>query len=262
MAGITRGAIGQSSRPSETLSAPAVDADPAAAAGALRASLIPSPAFEALEPLAAATVQRGTWRADPLFTFGSEAVTFFGLGGDDRLTGDSGWDWLEGGAGDDFIDAGAGNDVIWGGAGADYIRSGAGADTFIFVQGEIGTAGGPPNPVPNPDIISDFDPAAGDVIELYGFAYAPRIEAWTSGSRLMFPDGRSINLEYISPEQLAEYPGFFRMMPGPAPVAEPEAPGGPVFAVGDLTIAAGTTRTFLEDLGYHVALGKIGRAHV
>lgn len=257
MAGITRGAIGQSSRPSETLSAPAVDADPAVAAGALRASLIPSPAFEALEPLAAAPVQRGSWRADPLFTFGSGAVTFFGLGGDDRLTGDSGWDWLEGGAGDDFIDAGAGNDVIWGGAGADYIRSGAGADTFIFVQGEIGTAGGPPNPVPNPDIISDFDPAAGDVIELYGFAYAPRIEAWTSGSRLMFPDGRSINLEYISPEQLAAYPGFFRMMPGPAPVAEPEAPGGPVFAVGDLTIAAGTTTTFLEDLGYFVALGTL-----
>jgi Ca2+-binding RTX toxin-like protein len=257
MVGITKGAIRQLSRPSEPLSGLAIEDDPVAAASALRASLLPPPVLEALAPLAAAPVHRGTWRADPLTTYGSGAVTLFGLGGDDRLSGDSGWDWLEGGAGDDLIDAGAGNDIVWGGAGADFVRGGTGADTFIFVQGEIGTAGAQPSPVPNPDIISDFDPAAGDVIELYGFTYAPRLEAWNNGSRLMFPDGRSINLEYITPEQLAQYPGFLRMMPGPAPIAEPEAPGGPVFALGDLTIAAGTTTTFLEDLGYFVSLGTL-----
>lgn len=233
--------------------------DPIAAAAALRASLLPAyvPAPEALAPVPGAQVHSGTWRNEQLYMYGFQSGALFGLGGDDRLTGDAGWDWLEGGAGDDFLDGGAGNDLLWGGAGADYYRSGTGADTFIFVQGEIGTPGNLPSPVPNPDIISDFDPAAGDVIELYGFAYPPQIEAWNGGSRLMFPDGRSINLEYITPEQLAQYPGFFRMMAGPPPTALPEAPGGPIFAVGDLTIAAGTTTTFLEDHGYGVSLGTL-----
>lgn len=232
-------------------------ADPIAAAATLRASLLPPVSPEALAPVPGAVDQRGTWRTDWLDATGTQAVSLFGLGGDDRLTSDAGWDWLEGGAGDDFIDAGAGSDVIRGGAGADFIRSGAGADTFIFVQGEIGTPGALPNPVPNPDIISDFDPAAGDVIELYGFTYAPQVEAWNSGSRLLFPDGRSIVLDYISPEQLAQYPGFFRMMAGPPPVEAAEAPGGPVIASGDVTIAAGTSTTFLEGAGYVVRSGTL-----
>ncbi len=231
--------------------------DPLAAASALRASLLPPPAFEALAPVPGATTVRGSWRADDLMRFGIESVALFGFRGNDTLYGDAGWDWLEGGAGDDFIAAGAGNDVIWGGAGADYIRSGTGADTFIFVQGEIGTAGSPPNPVPNADRISDFDPGAGDVIELYGFTYAPQLEAWDNGSRLMFPDGRNIILEYITPEQLALHPGFFRMMEGPPPVAAVESPGGPVIARGDVTIAAGTSTTFLEDAGYLVSVGTL-----
>lgn len=232
--------------------------DPVAAA-ALRANLIPvsSPEPLALAPVPGATVDRGTWRADQFYAFGFRSAALYGLGGDDRLEGDAGWDWLEGGAGDDFLVGGAGNDIFLGGAGADYFRGGAGADTFVFVQGEIGSPGSQPNPVPNPDIISDFDPAAGDVIELYGFTLPPQLEAWNGGSRLMFSDGRSINLEYITPEQLAQYPGFFRMMAGPPPTPMPEAPGGPVFAVGDLTIAAGTSTTFLEDLGYYVALGTL-----
>ncbi len=234
--------------------------DPIASASALRASLLPSvqlPAFEALGPVPGAAVQRGSWRADYLATFGNLSVALFGLGGNDQLYGDAGWDWLEGGAGDDFIVGGAGNDIIWGGAGADYARGGTGADTFIFVQGEIGTAGSPPNPVPNADIIGDFDPAAGDVIELYGFTYAPRVEAWGNGSRLMFPDGRNIILEYITPEVLAQHPGFFRMMTDPPPVAAVVAPGGPVIARGDVTIAAGTSTTFLQDAGYIVSFGTL-----
>ncbi|MBO9502974.1 hypothetical protein J7346_14795, partial [Brevundimonas sp. A19_0] len=227
------------------------------AASALRASLLRTTALESLGPDPSAPVQRGTWRDELLGTWGTDAVTLFGLGGNDELQGGSGSDWLEGGAGDDFIDAGAGDDIIWGGAGADFIRSGAGADTFIFVQGEIGTAGSPPNPVPNVDVIHDFDPAAGDVIELYGFTFAPRLEAWDNGSRLMFADGRSIELRYITPEELAQHPGFFRMMAGPPPVADPEAPGGPVIAEGDLTIPTGATTTFLEDAGYLVSLGTL-----
>ena len=155
MAGITKGAIRHSSRPSEPLSGLAIEDDAVAAASALRASLLPPPAFEALAPVPGATTVRGSWRADDLMYFGIESVALFGFRGNDAIYGDAGWDWLEGGAGDDFIAAGAGNDVIWGGAGADYIRSGTGADTFIFVQGEIGTAGDLPNPVPSPDVISD-----------------------------------------------------------------------------------------------------------
>ena len=63
-------------------------------------------------------------------------VTFFGLGGNDRLVGSSDADVLDGGDGNDFIDGGAfgpflGHDTIRGGAGDDVISFSAFPSGFI-----------------------------------------------------------------------------------------------------------------------------------
>jgi uncharacterized repeat protein (TIGR01451 family) len=80
--------------------------------------------------------------------------TFNGNGGDDWIEGGGGSDILNGGAGDDALDGGAGNDVITGGAGHDVLSGGAGADVFVFAPGS------------GYDLISDFNAAEGDTIDL------------------------------------------------------------------------------------------------
>lgn len=63
----------------------------------------------------------------------------------DHLAGTASSDVVEGGRGNDFIDGGAGNDTLTGGAGA---------DTFVLRSG-----GGH-------DVVTDFDPSAGDRVML------------------------------------------------------------------------------------------------
>lgn len=56
------------------------------------------------------------------FTYGNtQSVRFWGLGGDDFISGEQYDDFLDGGDGDDLIWAGAGSDVIYGGSGNDII---------------------------------------------------------------------------------------------------------------------------------------------
>jgi len=191
-------------------------------------------------------VNRGDWRGLLMSAHPGGGVVY-GLGGDDTINGSAQADWLEGGSGDDRIFGNGGNDILWGGPGADFIRATSGAETFIFVFGDLGTEPAPGEFVRNPDVISEFNPAGGDVIELYGFDFPPRVEAWSNGSRLVFSDGTTINLDYVSPETLAAHPEFLRMMPGPGPTPAPAAPGSPLILTGDHTIAAGTTTTFLQD---------------
>ena len=197
-------------------------------------------------------VHRGDWRANTLGAHGGGGVVL-GLEGNDRLNGSAAADWLEGGSGDDQIYGNGGRDILWGGPGADFIRASSSAETFIFVMGDLGADPEPGGFVGSRDIISEFDPAGGDVIELYGFEFPPRVEAWSNGSRLVFSDGSIINLEYVSPETLAAHPGFLRIMPGPGPTPAPVDPGGPVLGRGDHTVDAGTTRTFLQGAAYAVS---------
>jgi Ca2+-binding RTX toxin-like protein len=89
----------------------------------------------------------------------------FGGAGDDRLAGGAGNDRLEGGAGSDRILAGIGNDRITGGTGNDYVFGGLGADTFVFTtMAEFAAFNSSADPTV--DIIADFYPSQGDLIDL------------------------------------------------------------------------------------------------
>lgn len=76
---------------------------------------------------------------------------FWGMGGDDTITGGGGDDYLDGGDGQDYIDGGAGNDtiygqddddIIYGGAGDDYIDGGIDDDTIYAGAGHDTVHGG------------------------------------------------------------------------------------------------------------------------
>ena len=84
-----------------------------------------------------------------------------GAGGADEISGNSGDDWLQGawghdilrgGAGNDVIKGGDGHDLLIGGGGNDNLTGGGGGDRFQMSYGE--------------DLISDFNGAQGDVIEI------------------------------------------------------------------------------------------------
>ncbi|HEY8611024.1 MAG TPA: calcium-binding protein, partial [Roseomonas sp.] len=77
--------------------------------------------------------------------------------------------------GNDTLDARAGNDVVVGGLGKDTMTGGSGADTFLFssiAETGIGTVANTGR-----DIITDFNRAQGDKIDLSG------IDAITGGAR-------------------------------------------------------------------------------
>jgi len=77
------------------------------------------------------------------------------------LTGTSGNDTLIGGITDDTIVGGAGNDVIIGNTGNDTLTGGTGADVFKWNLGDDGAVG-----TPAADMITDFNVAEGDVLDL------------------------------------------------------------------------------------------------
>lgn len=127
-----------------------------------------------------------------------EQFEITGTSFNDTLKGGAGDDTIDGGAGNDNLSGLAGNDTIDGGAGNDSINSGAGNDSVTGVDpdaenagvGEIDTlAGGADGDrffLGNRDrafyddgnaidagtsdyaLITDFDAAAGDTIQLYG----------------------------------------------------------------------------------------------
>ncbi|HKR88730.1 MAG TPA: M10 family metallopeptidase C-terminal domain-containing protein [Phenylobacterium sp.] len=78
--------------------------------------------------------------------------------GADIETGGAGDDTVRGGQGDDSLNGGAGNDHLLGDLGNDTLSGGSGADTFHFQAG-----GGQ-------DLVTDFNAAEGDRIELDGGA--------------------------------------------------------------------------------------------
>ena len=81
--------------------------------------------------------------------------------GNDRLTGAGGADLLTGGVGDDVLRGGGGSDTLMGGIGRDTMTGGAGADHFVFTASfETGFG------ADTADIIKDFNPVAGDHIDL------------------------------------------------------------------------------------------------
>jgi Ca2+-binding RTX toxin-like protein len=93
---------------------------------------------------------------------GSEDDVFRGTGAGNALTGGLGDDLLVGRAGADVLIGGEDNDGMEGGAGADTLSGGTGNDTFILQQVEHSRS------IARGDVITDFDPAGGDLIDLGG----------------------------------------------------------------------------------------------
>lgn len=83
-----------------------------------------------------------------------------GLGGDDTIEGRGGNDRIFAGAGIDTLNGGSGNDTMRGGTQADTLTGGLGADIFVFGAINESTVG------KNKDVITDFNGAQGDIIDL------------------------------------------------------------------------------------------------
>jgi len=69
------------------------------------------------------------------YSSSSNSILYFGLDGQDTITGGTNGDWLYGGTGDDSLNGGAGNDLLDGGVGNDTLTGGAGNDTYVFTGG-------------------------------------------------------------------------------------------------------------------------------
>jgi Ca2+-binding RTX toxin-like protein len=82
-----------------------------------------------------------------------------GGSGDDRIAieGISTDMQMFGGTGEDILIGGSGNDTISGGTGSDVLRGGKGADKFVFDVSSFGRG---------TDLVSDFNRAEGDKIQL------------------------------------------------------------------------------------------------
>jgi len=89
---------------------------------------------------------------------GSLADTLIGNSRANSLSGEGGADTLSGGVGNDTLTGGGGNDTLIGGVGNDLLTGGAGRDAFVFNS--------PLNGTTNLDVITDFNPADGDKIQL------------------------------------------------------------------------------------------------
>jgi Ca2+-binding RTX toxin-like protein len=112
--------------------------------------------------------------------------TLKGYGGNDSLFGHGDDDTLFGMDGNDVLRGGEGDDTINGGMGQDGLFGEAGADMFVwFSVSEAPFLSCPDGVLEcSVDVIGDFNPAAGDVIDLSGIdanesAFAPGNQAFT-----------------------------------------------------------------------------------
>lgn len=112
----------------------------------------------------------GTSGNDVMAVYDNTAATFYGLAGNDSLTGGGGNDMLDGGDGDDSIFGAAGADVLVGGAGVDSLDGGDGDDILTGGTGNDALYGGYSNDtyVFNPGDGQDFvyDYNGTDIAEL------------------------------------------------------------------------------------------------
>ncbi|TAL40169.1 MAG: tandem-95 repeat protein [Alphaproteobacteria bacterium] len=123
---------------------------------------------------------RGHFGNDTLTSAGNYDTTLWGYGGNDTLTGKTGSDTVYAGSGDDRVIGAAGNDalygndgndVVLGGDGDDILAGGAGNDTLDSGTGTntlTGGTGADAFNVVSGDMVTDYNPAEGDVIHKSG----------------------------------------------------------------------------------------------
>jgi len=109
-------------------------------------------------------------------TLADTGVTYYGLGGDDVITGGTGADTIFGGTGDDTIVGGTGDDMLTGGTGDDMLTGGDGMDTFNYVHSGAGN-----------DVVTDFvTGVGGDILDLsdllIGYSVGDDISDWVSSA--------------------------------------------------------------------------------
>ncbi|WP_299151274.1 Hint domain-containing protein [uncultured Tateyamaria sp.] len=153
---------------------------------------------------------------DDTLVGGAGHDTLHGDEGNDNISGGSGDDSIRGGAGDDTLNGGIGNDTIYGDDGDDRIDGGSGSNTVTggagddtFVQSQDGHT-----------YVTDFDTGDADadgnyndqldVTELRTLDGKPvrtqDVVVSDDGSGnavLMFPEGETITLQGVSPEQMS-----------------------------------------------------------
>ena len=78
----------------------------------------------------------GTKDSETIQAFDDDAVTYYGLGGDDNLYGSKSDDKLYGDDGNDHIVGYGGDDLLVGGTGNDYLDGYYGNDTYVFNKGD------------------------------------------------------------------------------------------------------------------------------
>lgn len=89
----------------------------------------------------------GTEGSDTIQAYDSVNVAFYGLGGEDSLSGGAGDDYLDGGTGDDYLAGLDGHDTLVGGLGNDYLAGGSGNDNLTGGTGDDTLLGGSGNDV-------------------------------------------------------------------------------------------------------------------
>jgi Ca2+-binding RTX toxin-like protein len=123
----------------------------------------------------------GTSTGDTIFAYGGEDYVDAGMGddyvqggdgndvlwgggGNDELYGGNDNDQLFGSVGDDMLNGGAGNDLLFGGIGQDTMTGGLGADKFVISTYHFSET--PDSTPADPDYITDFSHAQGDIIDV------------------------------------------------------------------------------------------------
>lgn len=152
------------------------------------------------------------------------AANINGIGntGDNRIVGNSGSsvlkglagrDILEGRGGSDTLVGGSGSDVLIGGTGHDRLTGGGSKDTFRFAQGD------------GQDIITDFTPRVGELIEVQGYKSCLELRSENGGTRIVLSASDSIFLKGVAVSSLSAQNFLFD---GVAPKAISAAANGAI----------------------------------
>ena len=122
-----------------------------------------------------------------------------GYRGNDKIVGSKNGDLVNGNEGKDTLLGGDGDDTLAGGTGIDKLTGGKGADTFVFNSLDfwIENAAGDQIYNKSTDIINDFSPLEGDVLEfgeLGGLVFYSTVAAAKIAEASLFYSGGKIYL--------------------------------------------------------------------